>query len=110
MIPVRDAFALAFKHESAGRPDAALAIYKQILAAIPEHPGALLKIALNELVHGRPDAARALMVRAIDSASAQQLPAADIWVALGRLDLEQGDHDAARHAFEEAAAAGCAEP
>ena len=47
---VQDAFALAARHEAGGRSAEARAIYEQILAAMPEHPGALLRIAEQELV------------------------------------------------------------
>ena len=58
-ITVQEAFALAARHEAAGRGDDARALYEQILAALPEHPGALLRIALQDLAAGRHDAPRA---------------------------------------------------
>ena len=48
-LTVQEAFALAAQHEAAGRDDVARTIYEQIVAALPEHPGALLKIALQDL-------------------------------------------------------------
>jgi protein O-GlcNAc transferase len=102
MITVAQAFALGFAHEAAGRRREARAIYEQILAAIPEHPGALLKIAAGESMEGRFDQARALLDRALRSAEAQALPAAEIWLALGHVDVARADRAAARKAFERA--------
>ena len=106
MIPVAQAFALGFAHEAAGRRREARAIYEQILAAIPEHPGALLKIAIGESAEGRFDQARALLERALRSADAQSLPAAEIWLAIGHVDVARADLASAQRAFERARALG----
>ena len=90
-LTVQDAFTLAAKHEAAGRRVAARAIYDQILAALPDHPGALLKIAEHEIDAGRPDAARERLERALDMAQRQALPAEEIWLALGRAHRARGD-------------------
>jgi predicted O-linked N-acetylglucosamine transferase (SPINDLY family) len=92
---VQDAFALAARHEAGGRPADARAIYEQILAAIPEHPGALLRIAEQEIGSGDIDAAQALLARALQAAAAQSLPAQEIWLAAGRAHLARGERDAA---------------
>ena len=52
-LTLQDAFALAARHESAGRRAHARAVYEQILAALPDHPGALLKVAEHEIGEGR---------------------------------------------------------
>ena len=59
LMTLEQAFALAFAHEREGRHAAARAVYTQILATIPDHPGALLKLALHELSDGSPEVARA---------------------------------------------------
>ena len=92
---VQDAFALAAQHEAGGRPADARAIYEQILAAMPEHPGALLRIAEQEIASGGIDAAQALLARALSAAAARSLPAHEIWLAAGRAHLAQGEREAA---------------
>jgi len=102
MITIQEAFARGFAHEAAGRRPEARAIYEQILAAVPEHPGALLRIAIDEAAGGRVERARALLERALASARRQALPEHEIWAALGHLHLERGERAAARDAFEHA--------
>jgi predicted O-linked N-acetylglucosamine transferase (SPINDLY family) len=92
---VQDAFALAARHEAGGRPADARAIYEQILAAVPEHPGALLRIAEQEIGSGGIDAAQALLARALKAATAQSLPAHEIWLAAGRAHFARSEHEAA---------------
>ena len=99
---VQDAFALAAQHEAGGRPADARAIYEQILAAMPEHPGALLRIAEQEIAGGRIDAAQALLARALSAATARSLPAHEIWLAAGRAHLAHGEHEAAVDAVVQA--------
>src|SRR5258708_31192043 len=89
-LTVQDAFALAARHESAGRDTEARRIYDEILAALPEHPGALLKIAEQELATGAPERARERLQRALASAQRQALPSQEIWLALARADLAAG--------------------
>ncbi|HEX4523358.1 MAG TPA: tetratricopeptide repeat protein, partial [Casimicrobiaceae bacterium] len=101
---VQDAFALAARHEAGGRPAEARAIYEQILAAMPEHPGALLRIAEQEIGSGAIDAAQALLARALQAAAAQSLPAHEIWLAAGRAHLARGAGDAAIAAVVQAMA------
>jgi tetratricopeptide (TPR) repeat protein len=101
---VQDAFALAARHEAGGRPADARAIYEQILAAMPEHPGALLRIAEQEIGTGAIDAAQALLARALQAAAVQSLPAHEIWLAAGRAHLARGEHDAAIAAVVQAMA------
>lgn len=104
-LTVQDAFALAARHESAGRSTEALRIYEEILAALPEHPGALLKIAQQDLASGAPERARERLQRALASAQRQALPTQEIWLALARADLAAGDRTAAATAIGEVHAA-----
>ena len=101
---VQDAFALAARHEAGGRSAEARAIYEQILAAMPEHPGALLRIAEQELVAGEIDAAHALLARALLTAHDQALPAHEIWLAQARAHLARNERDEAIAAVEQAMA------
>lgn len=104
-LTAQDAFALAARHESAGRSAEARRIYDEILAALPEHPGALLKIAEQELASGAPERARKLLQRALASAQRQALPAQEIWLAVARADFAAGDSAAAATAIGEVHAA-----
>ena len=110
MITLQQAFARAFALEAAGRPGEARAIYDQVLAAIPDHPGALLKIAVSDAGDGKLDAAVARLDRALASATAQGLPPEDILLVLGRVHIERGDRRQARVAFERAQAQGSTAP
>jgi predicted O-linked N-acetylglucosamine transferase (SPINDLY family) len=101
-LTVQDAFALAARHEAAGRAAEARRIYDEILATLPDHPGALLKIALQELAAGAHGAAREPLRRALASARRDGLPTQEIWLALGRAELAAGDAPAARRAVAEA--------
>ena len=49
VVPLAAAFQEAFAHEAAGREREAMAVYRSILAAVPNHPGALLRIAESEI-------------------------------------------------------------
>ncbi len=110
MITLQQAFARAFALEAAGRFGEARAIYDQILAAIPDHPGALLKIAARDAKDGKLDAAVAQLDRALASATAQGLPSEDILLVQGRVHIERGDRGLARAAFERAQAQGSTAP
>jgi protein O-GlcNAc transferase len=90
-LTVQEAFALAARHEAAGRTGEARAIYDQVLASLPEHPGALLKIAEQDTAAGAHDAALARLTRALAAARAQALPLQEIWLALARVALARGD-------------------
>ena len=101
-LTLQDAFTLAARHESAGRRADARVIYEQILDALPDHPGALLKVALQEIDDGRADAAREQLERALDQAQRQGLPTQEIWLALGYAHLARADKVKAREAAERA--------
>jgi len=100
-LTVHDAFALAARHEAAGRAADARRIYDEILSALPEHPGALLKIAVQELASGAHERARERLERALASAQRQMLPTQEIWLALARAHLAAGEPVAAATAIEE---------
>jgi protein O-GlcNAc transferase len=101
-LTLQDAFALAAKRESAGRRADARAIYEQILAALPDHPGALLKVAQQEIGEGYVDAACTRLQRALAVAGEQALPTQEIWLALGRAHLARADRVKAGDAAERA--------
>jgi protein O-GlcNAc transferase len=98
-LTVKEAFALAARHEAAGRGGDARAIYEQVLASLPEHPGALLKLAQQDLAAGSHAAALDRLTRALAAARAQALPLQEIWLALARLALVRGEPDQAQAAL-----------
>jgi protein O-GlcNAc transferase len=101
-LTVQDAFALAARHEAAGKTAEARGVYHDILTALPEHPGALLKIGLQELVVGQHSIALDMLRRALASAQKQNLPIQEIWLALARAYRAVGDEGAAANAIAEA--------
>jgi predicted O-linked N-acetylglucosamine transferase (SPINDLY family) len=101
-LTVKDAFALAARHEAAGRGGEARAIYEQILASLPEHPGALLRLAEQELASGRRDEALALLQRSLAAAKIAALPTEEIWLAIARAQLARERRGDAEAAIEEA--------
>jgi predicted O-linked N-acetylglucosamine transferase (SPINDLY family) len=100
-LTVQDAFALAARHEAEGRATDARAIYEQILGALPEHPGALLRIAQQELTAARHAEALALLERALAAARTRSLPTQEIWEALAETRLARGEREQARSALEQ---------
>lgn len=110
MITVAQAFREAFAHEQAGRRDAAAAIYRQVLQALPDHPGALLQLARHDLDGRRPAAARDKLRRGLARARADRLPLRDLLVALARAEAASGDPAAAVLALDEALAAAPDDP
>jgi predicted O-linked N-acetylglucosamine transferase (SPINDLY family) len=104
-LTVQNAFALAARHEAAGRPGEARAIYDEILSSLPEHPGALLKIAEQELATGEHESARRHLERALAAAREQSLPIYEICLVLARLHLARGDRSASASAIDAALAA-----
>ncbi len=103
-VTLQQAFAQAFGHEAAGRLDAAREIYRHILSAIPEHPGALARMALHHQRTGERGAARATLARAFASARAQGLPLEELWLTQAEIESAAGDAPAARAACREALA------
>jgi predicted O-linked N-acetylglucosamine transferase (SPINDLY family) len=103
-ITVTEAFIRAFAHERAGRKAEARSIYNGILAAIPDHPGALLKLAEQDIDAGLVDVARVRLDKAFAAAKAQALAVEDIWFGYARLSLRAGDRRGAHEACERALA------
>ncbi|MDE2360838.1 MAG: tetratricopeptide repeat protein [Betaproteobacteria bacterium] len=101
-MTLNEAFARAVAADRHGDRRAARAIYDSVLAAVPEHPGALLGIARQQRSQRAWDDARAMLRRAMQSASAMALPREELWVELGRVELETHNLAAARDAFEAA--------
>ena len=104
-MPVWRAFELAFAHDAAGRHDQARRIYELILASMPEHPGALLKLAEGDLREGSEERARERLERALRAAARQSMPTDSIWWTLGRLHETRGRIGEARAAYEQCVAA-----
>lgn len=103
-LTLAEAFARALAAERRGDPKRARAIYDDILAAIPEHAGALLGIARQARARRDPVEARALLTRAVASARTMHLPDAELWTELGYVESEARDQAAARTAFARALA------
>jgi predicted O-linked N-acetylglucosamine transferase (SPINDLY family) len=103
-ITLTEAFTRAFAHERAGRKAEARLIYTGILDAVPDHPGALLKLAEHDIDAGAFDSARARLDRALTVAEIQGLPLGDIWFGYARLRHWSGDRSGAREACERALA------
>jgi predicted O-linked N-acetylglucosamine transferase (SPINDLY family) len=100
-LSVQDAFALAARHEAEGRSVEARAVYEEILASLPEHPGALLRIAEQDMAGGAHDAALTKLQRALDAARRSALPAQEIWLALVRVRFARGERNEADAAIDE---------
>lgn len=64
-MTVQQAFDLAFEHHHAGRLAEAEHLYRQVLAAVPQHPDALHLLGVIASQAGRPDAAADLIRQAI---------------------------------------------
>ncbi|HVP88198.1 MAG TPA: tetratricopeptide repeat-containing glycosyltransferase family protein, partial [Casimicrobiaceae bacterium] len=101
-LTVQEAFALASRHEAAGRSKEARAVYEQILASIPDHPGALLRIAGQEHAAGEHEEALARLQRALAAAKKGALPAQEIWLMLARVQRARGARSDAEAAIEQA--------
>ena len=78
---------------------AARAQYEQVLAVVPEHPGALLKLALHEQAAGALAPAQALLARALRATQAANRSAAPVWLAIAGVAQSANDHAAARDAY-----------
>jgi len=100
-LTVQEAFALASRHEAAGQGKEAREIYEQILASIPEHPGALLRIAEQEHAAGKHDDALARLERALAAAKKGALPAHEIWLMLARVQSARSQPSEADTAIEQ---------
>jgi protein O-GlcNAc transferase len=101
-------FQQAFAHEAASRPAAARRLYQQILASIPEHPGALYKLAEHALalrtLPGQIEAQN-LLKRALLQAQKQGLDSHTIHALLGDAYLHSAATAAAVPHYQAALAA-----
>ncbi len=94
-----EALALASAHHAAGNQAQARPLYDEVLAADPDHPLALLRIAEQELAQGRVQDAAARVERALHVATHRAQPTRDLWFVLGRARMAHGDWQAAERAF-----------
>ena len=99
MTDVRPLLERAIALEQRGDLAAARALYEQVLAAAPEHPGALLKLALHEQAAGALAPAQALLARALRATHAANRPAAPVWLAIAGVAESANDLAAARDAY-----------
>ena len=101
MTNVRSWLERAIASEQAGDYATARSLYEQVLADAPEHPGALLKIALLEQAAGALDAARSKLERALRSAQMSRMSTAPIRLAMAGLAERANDPAAARVAYQQ---------
>ncbi len=94
-----EALAIASAHHAAGNQAKARPLYDEVLAADPEHPVALLRIAEQELAQGRAEDAAGYAERALQAAPHRMPPARDLWFVLGRAHMARRDWQAAERAF-----------
>jgi len=83
------AFALALQHHQAGRLAEAEALYRKVLSAHPDHPGALHRLGNLAQQHGRFDLAIRLLGRAValePRNDAAQSHLGEAWRGAGRFD------------------------
>ena len=90
VVSIAAAFQQAFACEAADREAEAVAIYRNILHAVPEHPGALLRLADIDVRHGRVADAKQRLALALAAARRMRLPVADIAVASARIARREG--------------------
>ncbi|HTJ47523.1 MAG TPA: tetratricopeptide repeat protein [Kofleriaceae bacterium] len=83
---------------SAGDTTRANRYAHDLLALVPDHPRALVALALARLDAGQPDAARSFLAPALNAAS----PDPEAHLALARVELAHGDPDAAARAAKAA--------
>ena len=97
-VSVGDALQAAVSHHQAGRTELAEPLYREILAAVPDHPDALQ--FLGVLLHGRGDSRQgAALLRA---ASRHAPENASIWTNLGNALHALNETDAAVEAYNRA--------
>jgi predicted O-linked N-acetylglucosamine transferase (SPINDLY family) len=102
LMTLAAAFARASAAESRGDSNAARRIYDDILAGVPEHPGALLGIARQMRRQRDYAGGRAAVDRALQAAEVMGLPKEELWVELGRLEAQVHNRAAARDAYAKA--------
>ena len=98
--PVRALVERALAAEQHGDVRGARALYAQALASAPDHPGALVRLALLEQDAGELAPARARLERALAVVQAAQRPTAPVLLALAGVHAAAGDAIAAGAAWE----------
>jgi len=94
-LSVAEALALAVERHRRNHPEEAAAIYRQILAVVPDHPDALALLGLTEQQAGRPAVALELMSRALTVAPDHPDTLANrgnVYKLLGYLDEAEADY------------------
>ncbi|MEO8508023.1 MAG: tetratricopeptide repeat protein, partial [Betaproteobacteria bacterium] len=104
MTDVRALLERAIANEQRGEREAARTLYDQVLAVAPEHPGALLKLALFDQAAGDLQAAHARLERSLRAARSSRLSTVPIHLAYAELHEHGNDRTAARAAYEQALA------
>jgi predicted O-linked N-acetylglucosamine transferase (SPINDLY family) len=90
---------MASTHHAAGNQAQARPLYDEVLAADPDHPVALLRVAEQELAQGRADDAASRAQRALHAAANRGQPTREAWFVVGRAHMARGDWPAAERAF-----------
>ena len=108
--PVRELVERALAAEQHGDVRGARALYAQALASAPDHPGALVRLALLEQDAGELAPARARLERALAVVQAAQRPTAPVLLALAGVHAAAGDAIAAGAAWERVVAEVPGEP
>ena len=101
MTNIRDWLERAIALEQRGDYATARSLYEQVLVEAPEHPGALLKIALLEQATGDLESARAKLARALRATQTARLSTAPIRLAIAGLAERANDPAAARAAYDQ---------
>ncbi len=94
--------ALGHLRRRQGRRDEALALFTELLTHQPGHVQAMVEAAAEQRALGRPDLARQWLERALDGAAGDHLGAL---LALGELEMQGNDADAALQIYRRAVAA-----
>jgi protein O-GlcNAc transferase len=94
-----DALAIATAHHAAGDHAQARPFYDEVLAADPDHPVALQRVAEQDLAQGRTAIATGRVERALQAAVARGQSTRDLRFVLGRAHMARGDLPAAERAF-----------
>ncbi len=108
--PVRETLERALAVERRGDARGARSLYEQALAAAPDHPGALVRLALLDQDAGDLASARARLERALSVVQAAGRPAAPVLLALAGVHAAAADAPAARAAWERVLAEAPGEP
>ena len=97
---VNQRFAQALELEASGNRDEARRLIRGILETDPDHPGALQRLAEEDLRGNALGSARARFERALAAARERDLSVVELWFGLARVHTLARDAAAARRAFE----------